>query len=76
MPRAEIFIADKISFAESYTTDGVKAALAASLSKLRTDYLDLVLLHSVQPRMHEVRRAAAPAAVVSGCAAPSRSPAL
>ena len=72
MPRAEIFITDKISFAESYTTDGVKAALASSLSKLRTDYLDLVLLHSVQPRMNEVCCAAAPAAGVCGCTAPPR----
>lgn len=40
--RGELFVATKVNF-RSY--ENAEAAVAASLEKLRTDYLDLVLLH-------------------------------
>ena len=40
VPRAELFLADKVSFAHSYSASGVRATLAASLAALRTDYLE------------------------------------
>jgi len=49
VPRAELFIADKLSFAQSYSSSGVRAAVGAALSKLRLDYLDLYMLHSIGP---------------------------
>jgi len=49
VPRAELFIADKLSFPQSYSSAGVNKAVGDSLRKLRTDYLDLYMLHSVGP---------------------------
>jgi 2,5-diketo-D-gluconate reductase A len=49
VPRDELFIADKLSFSESYSSAGVRSAVAASLSKLGIEYLDLYMLHSVGP---------------------------
>ena len=51
VPRSELFLADKLSFPQSYSTAGVRKAVADSLRKLRTDYLDLLMLHSVGPGM-------------------------
>ena len=49
VPRAELFLADKISFAGSYSRSGVRAAVAKSLQALGTTYLDLLMLHSIGP---------------------------
>jgi diketogulonate reductase-like aldo/keto reductase len=45
--RSDLFLADKLSFAQSYSSSGVREAVAESLRKLRTTYLDLYMLHSV-----------------------------
>ena len=47
--RKDLFLADKVSFSKSYSKDGVRAMLAASLAAHRTEYLDLLMLHSVGP---------------------------
>ena len=47
--RKDLFLADKVSFPKSYSKDGVRAMLAASLAAHRTEYLDLLMLHSVGP---------------------------
>jgi len=44
IPRAEIFLTDKVCHALA-TPDQARASLDASLDRLRTDYLDLCLLH-------------------------------
>lgn len=49
VPRSELFLADKISFPQSYSASGVRLAVKKSLAALRTDYLDLLMLHSVGP---------------------------
>ena len=49
VPRAELFLADKISLPTSYSTAGVRAWVTSSLAMLGTDYLDLLMLHSVGP---------------------------
>ena len=49
VPRKDLFLADKLSFAQSYSAEGVRKAVAESLRKLRTTYLDLYMLHSVGP---------------------------
>jgi 2,5-diketo-D-gluconate reductase A len=49
VPRSELFLADKISFPQSYSAAGVRKAVAASLAALGTTYLDLLMLHSVGP---------------------------
>ena len=49
MPRSELFLADKVSFPQSYSAGGVRATFEASTKALRTDYLDLLMLHSVGP---------------------------
>jgi len=59
VPRSELFIADKLSFPQSYSASGVRKAVAESLRKLRVEYLDLYMLHSVGPSMaarHEAWR--------------------
>jgi len=47
--RSELFLADKLSFATSYSRQGVQTAVAQSLRQLRVEYLDLYMLHSVGP---------------------------
>jgi len=49
VPRSELFLADKVSFASSYSAAGVRKTLAASLAALGTTYLDLLMLHSIGP---------------------------
>lgn len=49
VPRAELFLADKISLATSYSSKGVRFAVAQALASLQTDYLDLLMLHSPGP---------------------------
>lgn len=49
VPRAELFLADKISLPTSYSSKGVRFAVAQALASLQTDYLDLLMLHSVGP---------------------------
>ena len=49
VPRAELFLADKISLPGSYSAQGVREWVRTSLSLLGTDYLDLLMLHSVGP---------------------------
>lgn len=44
IPREEIFLTTKI-WLEHYGYEAAKASVLASMEKLRTDYLDLVLLH-------------------------------
>ena len=47
--RKELFLADKISLPQSYSAQGVRAAVSRALTSLRTDYLDLLMLHSIGP---------------------------
>ena len=49
VPRSELFLADKISLPASYSAKGVRFAVAKALASLQTDYLDLLMLHSVGP---------------------------
>lgn len=49
VPRAELFLADKLSFPQSYSAAGVRKAVSDSMSKLGVEYLDLYMLHSVGP---------------------------
>jgi 2,5-diketo-D-gluconate reductase A len=59
VPRAELFIADKLSFPQSYSASGVRTAVSEALRKLRVEYLDLYMLHSVGPSVsarHEAWR--------------------
>lgn len=49
VPRQELFLADKISHPTSYSAEGVRAWVSTSLAALRTDYLDLLMLHSIGP---------------------------
>lgn len=44
VPREEVFLTTKV-WIGNYGYDGCKKSIAASLAKLKTDYLDLVLLH-------------------------------
>ena len=46
--RDQIFLVSKVE-ADEVTGDGIPRACAASLARLRTDYLDLYLLHSPVP---------------------------
>ena len=52
--RKELFLADKISFPQSYSAAGVRKAFAASTNALRTTYLDLLMLHSVGPSVRDL----------------------
>merc|ERR1719506_1296037 len=47
--RGELFLADKLSLADSYSAAGARAAVEQSLQLLRTTYLDLYMLHHVGP---------------------------
>ena len=49
VPRGELFLADKISLPTSYSAQGVRAWVSTSLAALGTDYLDLLMLHSIGP---------------------------
>jgi len=49
VPRGELFLASKLSHANSYSTQGARESLQAQLDALGTDYLDLFMLHSVGP---------------------------
>ena len=49
IPRGELFLADKLSFPQSFSSAGVRNSVQASLSKLKTNYLDLYMLHSIGP---------------------------
>ena len=49
VPRSELFLADKISLPTSYSKAGVRKWVETSLKLLGTDYLDLLMLHSVGP---------------------------
>lgn len=49
VPRSELFLADKISLPTSYSSKGVRLAVAKALASLGTHYLDLLMLHSVGP---------------------------
>ena len=49
VPRSDIFLADKLSFSESYSAEGVRTSVAAALRKMQTTYIDLYMLHSVGP---------------------------
>ena len=49
VPRSELFLADKISLPTSYSSKGVRFAVAKALASLGTPYLDLLMLHSVGP---------------------------
>ena len=53
MPRAEIFLADKLSFPQSYSAAGVRKSVADALRKMRVEYIDLYMLHSVGPSVAE-----------------------
>lgn len=46
--RKDIFITSKVA-AEIKTYDGAKKSIEESLSRLRTDYIDLMLIHCPQP---------------------------
>lgn len=48
VPREELFITTKL-VAEAKTYDEASRAIAGSLEKLSTDYIDLMLIHSPQP---------------------------
>jgi len=59
VPRSEIFLADKLSFPESYSSAGVRKSVGEALRKMRTEYIDLYMLHSVGPSVaarHEAWR--------------------
>ena len=49
VPRSELFLADKISLPTSYSSKGVRFAVAKALASLGTHYLDLLMLHSPGP---------------------------
>jgi 2,5-diketo-D-gluconate reductase B len=48
IPRADLFLTTKI-WTENYAKDKLAASLRASLDKLRTDYVDLTLIHWPAP---------------------------
>ena len=51
MPRDEIFLTTKVWY-ENLTPDGVRRAIEASLAKLRTDHVNLFLIHWPSPSMN------------------------
>jgi len=47
--RSEIFLADKLSFPQSYSAEGVRKSVGEALRKMKTEYIDLYMLHSIGP---------------------------
>lgn len=51
IPRDEIFLTTKVWY-EHLSPDGIRRTIEASLAKLRTDHVDLFLIHWPAPSMH------------------------